>query len=393
MKKIIAIFTVLISIFSAVVPMSSLAVTIDDVKSDTESIKSTVEDNNSTVYDIWNYINNALMPAIQNSGGANNATKDDINDVKNSMSDESEKGIESYFKKKEEESKNDATIVESTFKFGSAMLNAANDQWKRVGKAIKDNGISNSLGLSLNPKDYSTGNAINIIKTFAYGLVLIFFAINLIETSIKYEIFTLKGAVNIFGRLILAKIVIDMSADICIFILTATGDLAEKIINLGTQESNVNIPAFKPSFENSKAAFVGVIIDFFRAIVIIIPIVFIALITLLASSIVTIKLIFRSIELSLLVIISPAFFACYSSETTKPYFRNFILTFIQVASQVVFMAIVYYLCTAWMLELNNIGDVYDSIEWFVKCIPSTLVMIAMAIMMVKPPRVLTSLVR
>ena len=46
------------------------------------------------------------------------------------------------------------------------------------------------------------------VRRFAYSLVLLFFAVNLVEQTIKYEIFTAKGALRIFGRLLVAKIII-----------------------------------------------------------------------------------------------------------------------------------------------------------------------------------------
>ncbi len=390
MKKIIAVFTVLISIFSAIVPMSSLAVTIDDVKSDTESIKSTVEDNNSTVYDIWNYINNALMPAIQNSGGANNATKDDINDVKNSMADESEKGVESYFKKKDEESKDEKeTAKNSVNNISEGVQKASNTVWETLTIAFK---TGNLFGYNIDATSYSRGSLFDIFKIFGYSLVLVFFAVNLIETTIKYEIFTLRGAVNIFGRLIVSKIIIDMSGKVCVAIIKANSHLTSQI--LGDNIRNINLNAPHINLETSKIWAVGPIVDFILAIIIGLPIIINLLVILVVSSLVIIKLIFRSFEMAMLVTVSPAFFACYSSEVTKPYFRNFILTFIQVSAQIVFMAVVYYIgadkITGQAVDINGISDL---VIWFQRTIPNTLIIVAMCIMMIKPPRVLTSLVR
>lgn len=75
----------------------------------------------------------------------------------------------------------------------------------------------------------------------------------------------------------------------------------------------------------------------------IIPLMLINIVIFISTACIVVKLILRSFELSMLVAVSPAFFACYSSEITKPYFKNFILTFIQVAAQIVFMGIVYYI--------------------------------------------------
>ena len=60
------------------------------------------------------------------------------------------------------------------------------------------------------------------MKTLAYSLVLIFFSVNLIESTVKYEIVTLRGAVSFGGRLLVGKIVIDLSTTICMKVVGIT---------------------------------------------------------------------------------------------------------------------------------------------------------------------------
>ena len=81
-------------------------------------------------------------------------------------------------------------------------------------------------------------------------------------------------------------------------------------------------------------------------------------------------------------------------EITKPYFKNFILTFIQVAAQIVFMGIVYYIGASHVItEMGEIDGFEGLISWFGKIAPNMLIIIAMSIMMIKPPRCLTNLIK
>ena len=148
-------------------------------------------------------------------------------------------------------------------------------------------------------------------------------------------------------------------------------------------------------FETQKNAVwpIGPILDFLEGLILAVPVLLIILIMLIAVVFVMLKLVLRSLELSLLMIVSPAFFACYSSEITKPYFKNFILTFLQCALQIVFMAIVYALSAEFILGINRVTDAVEAWVWFVKTLPNSLLCLAIAIMMIKPPKVLTSLVK
>ena len=104
------------------------------------------------------------------------------------------------------------------------------------------------------------------------------------------------------------------------------------------------------------------------------------------------KLLFRSFELTMLTAVSPAFFACISSTTTLPYFKNFISTFLQAALQIIFMAVVYVVGIS-KIEPTTITDIADVKAWFINLIPTVIILIAMTIMIIKPPRVLTGLIK
>lgn len=249
-------------------------------------------------------------------------------------------------------------------------------------------------GIDISSIDQSSGLGLLVdpLRIFAYSLVLLFFAVNLVEQTIKYEIFTAKGALRIFGRLLVAKIIIDLSVKICMLILSIIGGLTVKLLN------NVDVtmdiyPEFK--IEKSGVKIIGPILDAIAAAAISLVLALIIGVILVCVSIVMIKLVLRSIELAMLIVVSPAFFACLSSEVTKEYFKKFISVFIQVASQTLFMAIAMAVCSGHLNTKSkiNIGDYGDLAIALINISPTILIVIAMCVMMVKPPKVLTGLVK
>ncbi len=352
--------------------------------------------------DIWNKLANDVEYNIKYN---QNASKQDIDDVKNSMAAESEKGIGNYFDSKvvsnPSEKTNFSKEDNAVFSITNMLFDVANSQWKNVGEAMKTginsggDELMSDTDITLNPKYFvnTKNDMLIIIRTFAYSLVLVFFAVSLIENSIKYEIFTLRGGANVFGRLILSKILIDTSATICIYILDAITGVAQQILSAGDLTLESSLPNLTEKIPGSDIWLLGPLIDVLISLLILLPVILIGLVTLISACMVMVKLTLRSIELCLMVIVSPAFFACASSDVTKPYFKSFITTFLQVALQLLFMAIVYGLCTLWTTSTTQFTDGMSVFAWFAQILPNTLIMLAMAIIMVKPPRVLTSLVR
>ena len=252
--------------------------------------------------------------------------------------------------------------------------------------------LSETRSLVLQPDDPKYADIVNIMRTLGYALVLVFFAVNIIEQTIKFEIFTVKGMLQIFGRLILAKIIIDLSVTICMAIVGVCGSICSQIL---TEDFKV-VTSVMPSVNlaTSGIKVIGPIIDFLVTGILCLAISIIVLSVMVATGFVIIKLTLRSIELTLLVTVSPAFFACISSDVTRPYFRNFILTFIQVSAQIIFMAIVLFIgSTHLQTEIIEITDFIQLIDWCGSVLPNVILIIAMCIMMVKPPKVLTNLIK
>lgn len=384
MKKII--ISVLTFLFSMcmIVPLAVEAYTIDDVY-----------DGTHMDYEIWNYINNSLMPAIESNGNGNGASQESVNNVQNSIDNvqnsvnsiDLKKDMNDFFK---EEAKINAEEKQDYPKsFMDGLMDVLETCWSVVPNLIKGN-ESGVWKISIDPAKQTTFTG--IFQTIGYSLVLLFFAANLIENTIKYEIFTLKGGAMLFGRLIISKVVIDLSTTICTYILNICNKISSEILGDASYILKISTPNVE-SNSMSKILIIGPIIDFIQSFYMSIPFVLIILAMFAAALIIIFKLALRSIELSLLMIVSPAFFACYSSEITKPYFKNFIMTFIQCALQIVFMSVVYALSANWLTDITTVGSTAEAWAWFVKVLPNVLIALAFAIMMVKPPKVLTNLVK
>lgn len=377
----------------------------NEIKADTGEIKSKAIDTNKMTYDIWNYMCNELPNAINSNGGG--VSQSDVDDIKNSVSNVQESVNNIDIQKEMEEyyaslKTSDSSIPGRIYNIPQAFFAVNNILWKHIGNVIQ-NDVSAPVGgvgsFTLNPLKYKTGDLSDIFKTFGYTLVLVFFAANLIESTIKYEIFTLKGGVKFFGRIIISKTIIDMSGTVCEAILATVGKLSSDVYKLGInsypKDDTMLLGAFPEiKLETSDLWIVGPIIDGIMANLLIIPLMLINIVIFISTACIVVKLILRSFELSMLVAVSPAFFACYSSEITKPYFKNFILTFIQVAAQIVFMGIVYYIGASHVItEMGEINGFEGLVLWFMKIAPNMLIIIAMSIMMIKPPRCLTNLIK
>ena len=235
------------------------------------------------------------------------------------------------------------------------------------------------------------GKAADVMRIFAYSLVLLFFSITIVEQSIKYEIFTLKGIARIFGRLLLAKIIIDLSTTICLLILRIVGYLTFKILD----SAQITVNIFPDIYlRASKIKVVGVVVDILVGIIVGFVFTLIILLVLIPICIVLMKLVMRSIELAVLMTVAPAFFACLSTDVTKEYFKKFMSVFLQVACQTLFMVIPIVVCanhfTSEPVQMNGISALAATLR---NIMPNILIFTAMLIMMIKPPKVLTNLIK
>ncbi len=392
MKRFIITIIVAVSMIFTMQAFSLNSFADDDYRPDPDSVSN---------YDLWTYIND-INKRLENATNKVAEVGNNVNDIEG----KTKKGVDSFFKDKiTDEDSNELLDKNFTHKNGDnesqglaqMLISMANDQWKRVGEALKKGG--DLSGTSAFNKNFSIdtikkSSVINVFKTFGYSLVLVFFSITLIESSIKYEIFTLKGGAMIFGRLLIAKTLIDKSVDICGWVLTAVTGLLSKMADSMDSDTfsvlpDVNIVASA----KSKLWIVGPLVDLFISNIILLPVIIIALVTIVCAGMIVCKLVFRSFELAMLLLVSPAFFACASAEVTKPYFKNFVSTFVQCAIQIIFMAVVWVVVVTWQVDKMTFTNINDVGAYLWNVTPNLFILIAMTIIMVKPPKVLTGLLK
>lgn len=236
-----------------------------------------------------------------------------------------------------------------------------------------------------------------IFMIFANTLLVLLFGVNVISSAVQYELFTLRGAAKTLGHLFLAKVWIDLSGTICLAIIGIAGELLTQII---TKAHDI-IKDINFSFAftyHSDIWLVGQVIDFIvmALVMIIIFLMFIPLLFFLVKVIV--KLFIMNFELAALSAMSPVFFACLVGEETKQYFKNFMMTFLSVIVEVVFMGIVYAAFINWYSGLGDLSSAMDLSNLDISSQITNfaifaIVFIAACSLMIKPPQVFKNLIR
>jgi hypothetical protein len=359
---------------------------------------------------LWNWMHNDfknpmgnefahLESLIQTSGVDSAASTETLNNIQTKVdSIDVAKDLQDFYDAKENAGSTEDMFapVENT----NSQVGGANLLWKMVGKVMENGGnltvldtegtegVSLGIDVSMVTSDYNA--ALNgFMRLFAYSLVLLFFSVNLIESTVKYELVSIKGAVVFGGRLILGKLMIDLSTTICVkvvdIITWVCGNLAE------TGYAEIDILAIEAKKPSSSALWViGKIVDFFNAITNSWLVAAIALVITIISIAILIKLLIRNIQLAIFVIVAPPFFATLATETTKRYFHNYFTAFLQCALQVVFMCIVWYVGILLLNGHQIAGDAAASFLTDTSLYRTLIIYICMGILICKPPRFLTN---
>ena len=239
-----------------------------------------------------------------------------------------------------------------------------------------------------------------LFKTFAYALIIIFAGVNALETALQYEMFTLKGGVKILGRLVLAKVWVDISLLVCRAIVSIAVGWMSQISILTTDIAeyiHIDIPISGSS--GSPSFITGHIFDWLNMQILSINISLLILPLIIMLIIIYIKLFIRSFELAMLQCVSPVFFACLTGETTKQYFKKFIMTYISVAFEVVFMALIWYIYVEYLnqsfnhqIETLTVESMEELFSMESGVFNFFMVSVGAFILMIKPPQVLKNLV-
>lgn len=386
-KRFLAVLFSAVICFSIILPLASYS-----------SITSYAEEYDSGydseiykyVIDIWNELVNGVSTPLE---GTNEKLKE-IDEVKETVNEvKANTNVDVKNRKAVDEiTEVPSGLAKVTSWMWTAIISILGGSDTATGTFIKMNNHSYSfVGVDLTKGDYK--KIIDVIKIFAYSIVLVFFSVNLIEQSLKYEIFTVKGILRLFGRLMISKVIIDLSVDICLAILAAIGKLTLQVLLQKSILSNFT-PTVKLATSNVKI--IGPLIDSIIALGLSIFMLLIVGTIFVMTFLVLVKLILRSFELTILTCTSPVFFACSSSDVTKEYFKKFIITFIQVAAQTLFMAIALYIGSTFIGNTYSnmtITNMKELTEWCKSTTPTATILIATCVMMLKPPKVLTNLLK
>lgn len=367
----------------------------------------------------YNRAMNDLVPRLEklerNGGGA---SAQDVTDLKNKVDgtnnkldqnaekvDNIQKTLDDITKKSEKS--NDSSARNSLYDMTDAMIAKTNDLWNTVGGIFLLNsswadkmGVLKFFGWSIDIDSYANSPIHTALKLVAYSIVLLFFSITIVESTVKYEMISLKGFIIMTARLGISKLLIDKSGYICLKIIQivretigsvfkaaggVNGEALNSIMNPNPTEDLMK------SIAPSKLPFIGELVDAIVAFIYIIPLVLTALAVMIVAAIIIIRMLLWSVDLAILVSVSPLYISCWSSDVTKQYCKNFIVTFIQASAQLLYMALVYFIFRKWLI--NSTGAETSMSVYLPKIVPNVIVMIAMAIMMIKPPKFLSNMLK
>ena len=233
-----------------------------------------------------------------------------------------------------------------------------------------------------------------IFKTIGYSLIVLLVGVNAIESAFQYELMTLRGGMKICIRLLFAKIFVDLSITICQYIVKIGTEWTNDILSV-TQEILNNLQLTLTGPAASGLWIVGWIVDFFSGLSFVTVIGPIMITLVVAAFLVILKLFVRSFELAMLQCVAPPFFACLCGETTKEYFKKFLMSYISVVLDIVFMALIFYIYCQYLNGVITDIDISkpDEILQFSSGYFSFYVVsIGALILMIKTPKVLKNLI-
>ena len=280
-------------------------------------------------------------------------------------------------------------IANAVFWLYKGLLNVMTDTFK----SLSDSSVTSTVMYGF---DYNSvaDTIFPLFKIFAYALIIIFTGVNALETALQYEMFTMRGGVKILARLTFAKIWVDISLIVCRGIVAIATDWLGQIIRLTADITNIIDVGV--SLQHSDAWIVGWIIDFFNGVLLAAGILLILLPLVVLILIMFVKLFIRSFELAMLQCVSPVFFACLTGEATKQYFKRFILTYISVVVEVVFMAVIWYIYVEYLNQAFSVSTQANTVLEMLSLeggiINFFMVSVGAYILMIKPPQVLKNLV-
>lgn len=207
-------------------------------------------------------------------------------------------------------------------------------------------------------------SAVVVTKAFGYGIAIICFGIGFTNEAVAFELGTERGWLKVFGQLLLAKIWVDVSVNICRGVYNIILSIASQIMSI-TPGVTLLQPVTSPSGDGAISSLLIWFTDLIGWLVPVLPLAAISIIILVCLCKMYIKLIVRNFEITCLMCVSPLFFATLASSATSSFFRRFISSFISVIAQILWMGITYSLTTTIISDITAPATSIDIVNVWV----------------------------
>ncbi len=207
-------------------------------------------------------------------------------------------------------------------------------------------------------------SAVVVTKAFGYGIAIICFGIGFTNEAVAFELSTERGWFKVLGQLLLAKIWVDVSVDICRGVYNIILSIASQIMSI-TPGVTLLQPVTSPSGDGAISSLLIWFTDLIGWLVPVLPLAAISIIILVCLCKMYIKLIVRNFEITCLMCVSPLFFATLASSATSSFFRRFISSFISVIAQILWMGITYSLTTTIISDITAPATSIDIVNVWV----------------------------
>jgi hypothetical protein len=269
---------------------------------------------------------------------------------------------------------------EAFFGFLNTLVGFVNGIFSLLSEVLRNYNDPSASGMGLNYSDL-TSQYYGLFVIIGGGVLILLWGIGIMQTAVSNELFTMRGGVKTFGKFFLAFLLMSLAGRLCVYILDISNWITDIILD---QDLAITVDHNYDSswVSGPDIIIVGDVVDFLLSIVYLIPTLLMIAVVGIIAILISVKLMMRTFQLGILITISPCFFACTVSDSSMEYFKKFLNAFLSTAFEIVFMVMVYAAAKVWLLE-NSFFD--HMIQWVV-------IIIAMGIMMIKPPQFLKSLV-
>lgn len=286
------------------------------------------------------------------------------------------------------------------------VYDAANFGWRLVRHMLTDDSTY-SLSYNNGGQDINSivRTVVNILKPFAFAFAYLAWLVNVMSSAAKYELMTAKRGFQLLAGLVLIGLWINFSLNVCSALVNINSDMVNAVLTQTKEELSFGYQFKGKVAEKSGIWIIGWFVDLMNAIFNgeFVFYILISLAMAVVAIIVSIKLAMRYLKISCLACVSPLFFGFVVGEETRPYFKNFISEFINTVMETLYMAIVYVIGLNWynhisgsvsqkMLDSVSAESTFGSGSMPVMIFRGVII-IAIGIMMIKPPRILTDLIR